>query len=39
MTGTATDGKKGALLLGAYEDLRAGRSEEALRKISGDFLQ
>ena len=39
MTGTATDGKKGALFSAAYAALRCGRREEALAKISGDFLQ
>ncbi len=38
MTGTATDGKKGALFLAAYEDLRAGRAEEALQKYLTIFF-
>ena len=38
MTGTATDGKKGALFLAAYEDLRSGRAEEALQKYLTIFF-
>ena len=38
MGGTATDGKKGALFLAAYEDLRAGRAEEALQKYLTIFF-
>ena len=38
MTGTATDGKKGAQFLGAYADVRAGGAEEALQKYLAIFF-
>ena len=38
MSGSATDGKKGALFLAAYEELRAGRSEEALQNYLTIFF-
>ena len=38
VSGSATDGKKGALFLAAYEDLRAGAAEEALEKYLTIFF-
>jgi ATP-dependent helicase/nuclease subunit A len=38
MTGTATDGKKGAQFRSAYEDFRAGHTEEALQKYLAIFF-